>query len=70
MVAPLLVPDSYRARIGSITGFLCNGVSPLGIAGVGPLISGLGLTNTLLFMGNWVVYDTLDVTHSAFCGLR
>lgn len=54
----LSVPDSFRSRIGSIMGFLCNGVSPLGIAGVGFLISYLGLTRSLLLMGAWVVAMT------------
>ncbi len=54
----LSVPDSFRARIGSIMGFLCSGISPLGIAGVGLLISGIGLTQTLVFMGLWVVVMT------------
>jgi MFS transporter, DHA3 family, macrolide efflux protein len=54
----LSVPDHFRARVGSIMGFLCNGISPLGIAGVGLLISGFGLTQTLIFMGVWVVLMT------------
>lgn len=47
----LTLPDTYRARIGSIMGFMCNGVSPLGVAGAGYLISLLGLDQTLVIMG-------------------
>ncbi|MGZ3773154.1 MAG: MFS transporter [Pseudobdellovibrionaceae bacterium] len=54
----LSVPDSHRARIGSIMGFLCSGISPLGVAGAGILISSLGLTNSLIIMGGVLVLLT------------
>jgi MFS family permease len=47
----LTIPDSHRGRIGSIMGFLCSGISPIGIAATGILISNLGLTHSLLIMG-------------------
>lgn len=47
----LTVPNAYRSRIGSIMGFLCNGISPLGIAAAGYLITALGLNKSLLIMG-------------------
>lgn len=47
----LSLPDSFRARIGSLMGFMCNGVSPLGVAGAGLLIASLGLNHALIAMG-------------------
>ncbi len=47
----LTLPDSYRARIGSIMGFMCNGISPLGVAAAGYLIAFIGLDKSLLVMG-------------------
>lgn len=47
----LSVPNAYLSRIGSIMNFLCTGISPLGVAGAGILISNLGLTNSLVVMG-------------------
>ncbi|MGZ3694711.1 MAG: MFS transporter [Bdellovibrionota bacterium] len=52
------VPDAFRSRIGSIMGFLCNGVSPLGIASAGFLISYLGLSESLVLMGAGVLVLT------------
>lgn len=54
----LAVPDSHRARIGSIMGFLCTGISPLGVAAAGILISNLGLTVSLVLMGGVLVLLT------------
>ncbi|MDG0817313.1 MFS transporter [Bdellovibrio svalbardensis] len=47
----LAIPDAYRARVGSIMGFLCQGISPLGLAAAGVIISSFGLTNALVAMG-------------------
>lgn len=47
----LSVPDSHRARVGSITGFLCGGMNPLGIAAAGLLVERCGLTATMLCLG-------------------
>ncbi len=54
----LSVPNAYLSRIGSIMNFLCNGISPLGVAGAGLLISNLGLTPSLVFMGGGLVILT------------
>ncbi len=54
----LAVPDSYRARIGSIMGFMCNGISPLGVAGAGILISNFGLSTSLITMGGILILLT------------
>jgi len=51
----LTVPDAYRGRLGSIMGFLCNGIAPLGIALSGLLMASLGLTTFLVCMGLSVV---------------
>lgn len=51
----LTVPDAYRGRLGAIMGFLCSGISPLGIACAGILLASLGLTNFLVSMGLSVV---------------
>lgn len=47
----LAVPDSHRARVGSIVGFLCGGMAPLGIAGAGALIARVGLTPAMIGVG-------------------
>jgi hypothetical protein len=47
----LTVPDAYRTRVGSIVSFMCNGVTPLGLAGAGYLISLLGLNRALVVIG-------------------
>ena len=47
----LTVPDSHRARVGSIMAFLCGGMAPLGVAAAGLLISRFGLTAALACMG-------------------
>lgn len=47
----LAIPDAYRSRVGSIMGFLCQGISPLGLAAAGVIISSFGLTNALVAMG-------------------
>lgn len=54
----LAVPNAYLSRIGSIMNFLCTGISPLGVAGAGILISNLGLTHSLVFMGGGLVLLT------------
>lgn len=54
----LSVPNAYLSRIGSIMNFLCTGISPLGVAGAGILISSLGLTNSLVVMGGGLVLLT------------
>ena len=54
----LSVPDAYRSRIGSIMSFMCTGISPLGVAAAGLLISNLGLTTSLVFMGGFLVLLT------------
>lgn len=54
----LTVPDAYLARVGSLMGFLCGGMAPLGIAGAGYLISVLGLNLTLILMGFGLVLLT------------
>jgi hypothetical protein len=47
----LSIPDSHRARVGSIMGFLCGGMNPLGIAAAGLLVERCGLTATMLCLG-------------------
>lgn len=47
----LTVPDSHRARVGAIMGFLCGGIAPLGVAAAGILISSFGLTTAMACMG-------------------
>ncbi len=47
----LTVPDTHRARIHSVMGFLCEGVSPLGVAAVGLTITQWGIQPTLALMG-------------------
>ncbi|MGZ3747599.1 MAG: MFS transporter [Pseudobdellovibrionaceae bacterium] len=54
----LSIPNSYLSRIGSIMNFLCNGISPLGVAGAGILISAMGLTKSLTLMGGGLVLLT------------
>jgi len=54
----LSVPDSHRARVGSIMGFLCGGMDPLGIAGAGLLVERCGLTTTLLGLGAALIVMT------------
>jgi MFS family permease len=54
----LSIPDAYRARIGSIMNFLCSGISPLGVAGAGIIISQWGLTTSLVAMGLGLVVLT------------
>jgi len=39
-------------------GFLCTGISPLGVAAAGILISNLGLTISLVLMGGVLVLIT------------
>lgn len=47
----LTIPDHFRGRIFSIMGFMCSGMSPIGIAAVGGLISWIGLNSSLMLMG-------------------
>jgi DHA3 family macrolide efflux protein-like MFS transporter len=54
----LAVPDAYRSRLGSIMNFMCTGISPLGIAGAGILISSLDLSTSLVIMGCGVILLT------------
>ncbi|HWU42056.1 MAG TPA: hypothetical protein VN132_01420, partial [Bdellovibrio sp.] len=54
----LSVPDSHLARVGSIMGFLGAGITPLGIAAAGLLISKFGLTISLVAMGGLLVLLT------------
>lgn len=54
----LSVPNSYLSRIGSIMGFMCNGISPLGVAAAGLLISNLGLSKSLMYMGGGLIFIT------------
>lgn len=54
----LSVPNNYLSRIGSIMNFLCTGISPLGVAGAGILISHLGLTQSLVLMGGGLILLT------------
>lgn len=54
----LAVPDGYRSRLGSIMNFMCTGISPLGVASAGILISTLGLGVSLVIMGTGVVLLT------------
>jgi hypothetical protein len=35
--------------------FLCTGISPLGVAGAGILISAMGLTKSLVLMGGGLI---------------
>ncbi|MFA6584733.1 MAG: MFS transporter [Elusimicrobiaceae bacterium] len=51
----LAMPDEYRARTGSVTGFMYQMAAPLGIAGAGVLIPGIGLNWTLLICGGALV---------------
>jgi MFS family permease len=51
----LSVPNSHRGRVGSIMGFLCNGISPLGVAVAGLVMGMIGLKSFLVGMGIMVV---------------
>lgn len=54
----LSVPNDYLSRVGSIITFACNGISPLGVAMAGLLISGIGLNHTLILIGSVLVLLT------------
>jgi DHA3 family macrolide efflux protein-like MFS transporter len=54
----LSVPDHYRSRIGSIMNFMCTGISPLGVATAGILISQIGLSTSMMIMGGVVLLLT------------
>jgi Na+/melibiose symporter-like transporter len=47
----LTIPDSHRARVGAIMGFLCGGIAPLGVGLAGWLIAALGLNAAMACMG-------------------
>jgi predicted MFS family arabinose efflux permease len=47
----LTVPDAFRARIGSVTGFVVQAVSPLGVAVAGMLVAEAGVTTALFLLG-------------------
>ena len=47
----LAMPDEYRARTGSVTGFLSQLALPLGTAFAGAMITGVGLNFTMLICG-------------------
>lgn len=51
----LAIPDEYRARIGSLTGFLCQLMNPIGLAFAGVMITGVGLSYTMLISGLLII---------------
>lgn len=51
----ITVPSSHLGRIGGITGFMCNGISPLGVALAGLVMAAVGLQKFLVAMGLAVV---------------
>lgn len=51
----LCVPDAYRSRLSSIRFFLYMSAIPLGMAMAGGMISGFGLTPTLVILGGGII---------------